>query len=47
MIVSNPGVRGSAFADANVPEVFNGVPTRALEILPSTLNWTEVINVLP
>ena len=48
MIVNNPGIRGTIFADNTIfPDNANGVPTRASEILPSTLNWIQTLNVLP
>ena len=44
MIVSNPGLLGSPFADALG---VGGVPTAAADLLPSTLNWVQIVQQLP
>lgn len=43
MIASNPGILGSVFAENN----FGGVPIAASDLLPSTLNWVQVVQQLP
>ena len=47
MIVRNPGAKGSPFSDTSVVPAGGGVPSEAIDLLPSTLNWVEEINVIP
>jgi hypothetical protein len=44
MIVKNPGLLGSVFAETLG---VGGVPIGAADLLPSSLNWIEVVQQLP